>query len=390
MGKRQPSVIVVGSGIIGAAIAWRLAERGAEVTVVEGRAPATGATANSFAWINAQSPETPAYFALRLAAIAEHRVLNDRFGDSASARWVGSLAWDQTRDNLAQQARELSDLGHRAELIGANETARLEPNLVEVPEVALYCPDEAMVEPTVLTRAMVQAAVDAGTRVVTGADVASVKTTADGTRVVGVSTAVGEIAADHVVIAAGTGTAPLLSSAGVALPTANRIGMLIHTEPVDPIVSRVLLSPTVHVRQELDGRLIVGEDFSGTFAQTSAQLDTQVDAKTGDQTARRPDRWSAPLAIAEELLDDLPKVLRLREPPKIGALHFGERPVPGDGHPVIGSVDTLSGLTVAMMHSGITLAPLVGKLVAAEILGDAPQPLLSAFRPSRFQALHRA
>jgi glycine/D-amino acid oxidase-like deaminating enzyme len=66
---------------------------------------------------------------------------------------------------------------------------------------------------------------------------------------------------------------------------------------------------------------------------------------------------------------------------QLAALGLGLRPVPRDGLPVIGEAGP--GLTLAVMHSGITLAPLVGELVAAEI-GGAPQDILSPYRPARF------
>ncbi|MCS5654718.1 MAG: FAD-dependent oxidoreductase, partial [Dehalococcoidia bacterium] len=51
--RKQPSVTVVGAGIVGSAIAYTLARRGAAVTVIDKGQPGGGATSHSFAWINA-------------------------------------------------------------------------------------------------------------------------------------------------------------------------------------------------------------------------------------------------------------------------------------------------------------------------------------------------
>ena len=58
---------------------------------------------------------------------------------------------------------------------------------------------------------------------------------------------------------------------------------------------------------------------------------------------------------------------------------LGVRPVPKDGLPMVGWVD---GVYAATMHSGITLGPLIGQLVAAEVMGT-PQAVLAPFRPDR-------
>jgi glycine/D-amino acid oxidase-like deaminating enzyme len=60
------------------------------------------------------------------------------------------------------------------------------------------------------------------------------------------------------------------------------------------------------------------------------------------------------------------------------------RPVPLDGLPVVGSVPGVQGAFAAVMHSGVTLGPLVGQLLASEILKGVQSSLLTPFRPARF------
>ncbi|MFQ5567527.1 MAG: FAD-dependent oxidoreductase, partial [Paracoccaceae bacterium] len=60
------------------------------------------------------------------------------------------------------------------------------------------------------------------------------------------------------------------------------------------------------------------------------------------------------------------------------------RPTPADGHPIIGPVPGRDGVYVAVMHSGVTLAPGVAELVAGEVLEGAEADLLAPFRPDRF------
>ena len=65
-------------------------------------------------------------------------------------------------------------------------------------------------------------------------------------------------------------------------------------------------------------------------------------------------------------------------------IKIGTRPVPIDGLPVVGNIEGHQGVFVAVMHSGVTLAPLIGQLLASEMLKSLKSPLLETFRPSRF------
>ena len=63
---------------------------------------------------------------------------------------------------------------------------------------------------------------------------------------------------------------------------------------------------------------------------------------------------------------------------------IGWRPLPIDGKPVMGRLKQYSDIYVAVMHSGISLAAIAGKLISQEILDGSSNSLLKDFRPSRF------
>ena len=69
---------------------------------------------------------------------------------------------------------------------------------------------------------------------------------------------------------------------------------------------------------------------------------------------------------------------------KVERVSIGWRPLPRDGRPIIGRPEGLSDIYVAVMHSGVSLAAIVGKLVSEEILSGSTNLLLKDFRPSRF------
>ena len=62
------------------------------------------------------------------------------------------------------------------------------------------------------------------------------------------------------------------------------------------------------------------------------------------------------------------------------------RPTPADGFLVVGRLPGTERVSVAAMHSGITLAPAVGLFLADEILTGAREALLAPYRPERFAA----
>ena len=125
-------IVIAGGGILGANIAYQLAKRGASVTLLEKAKPATGATANSFAWINAnKQPQT--YFNLSRLGIEAWRELHADIGGELPVRWGGSLEWTNTPERAARQAetmRRFQAWGYPVHLIDEQQLRALEPNVV--------------------------------------------------------------------------------------------------------------------------------------------------------------------------------------------------------------------------------------------------------------------
>ena len=89
-------------------------------------------------------------------------------------------------------------------------------------------------------------------------------------------------------------------------------------------------------------------------------------------------------ALASEIISRIQTKLRDIPKLRLAEVKIGIRPVPLDGMPVIGAVPGLMGAYTAIMHSGVTLGPLVGQLLASEILEGYASSLLKLFRPVRF------
>lgn len=118
---KQRKIIIAGAGIIGAAIAYQLARAGASVTVVEKGVPGQGATANSFAWINASRGKKPYhYYLLNRLGIAAWSDLEKQLPGKLLVRWGGSLEWHHDAERAARSWKR-----QEVTRVGATRCARL-------------------------------------------------------------------------------------------------------------------------------------------------------------------------------------------------------------------------------------------------------------------------
>ncbi len=353
----QQHVLVVGAGIIGASIAWHLARAGARVTIVDTAEPGGIATAHSWAWINASWGNPLPYFRLRAQAMADwHRVAADL--PALGVRFPGGLLWDLPEEELETYAASHADWGYAIRLVDRAEAQRIEPSLAAAPELAVFASGEGVVEPVAAARAFLAAAESLGANF-RRAEVTGVLEQAG--RVTGIATKDGMIGADHVVLAAGTATSLLAATIGIEVPLESPPGLLVRTMPVAPCLNGLVMSPALHVRQLADGSLLAGADFGGS--------DPGADAE----------------ATARGVFGDLQSLLKVGAGLAYQGYGIGYRPLPKDGFPIAGP-SRLPGLTLCVTHSGVTLAPALGVMLANEILEGTRDPLLGPYHPSRFGA----
>src|SRR5438876_4041165 len=267
VGAAPKRIAIAGGGIIGANLAYRLARRGAEVTLLERARPASGATANSFAWINATYSKQPfAYFHLNRLGIEAWQQLDRELPGELPLRWGGSVEWYGDETNAKRFREEIQHhqtWGYPAHLIDEAALRALEPH-VEPGRVAAsaHAEIEGSVDPVGVTEALIKRAERAGARVTYPADVTGVDER-DG-RLRAVRTTVGDVPADVLIVACGTDTPRVAAMAGVRVPLKDSPGILVHTTPQPRVVERVVLSPIAHMKQKPDGRIVTGSGFGGT------------------------------------------------------------------------------------------------------------------------------
>jgi glycine/D-amino acid oxidase-like deaminating enzyme len=354
--------IVIGAGVVGVAVAAGLARRGARVTVLEAGRPGAGTSGTTFAWVNAANKEPASYFALNVAGMRAHR---DLAGDHAPWYFpTGNLeraTTDEHRAALAAKLDRLAASGYAARRLTAAKARELEPDLAHTGGADhAFFPDEAYVLPVPLLARLLAEARDRGATVRTRTEVTEVDggtvRTADGTR----------YDADVVVSCAGRWTTRVAAMAGADVPMIDpdlagspAVAYLATTAPVPVRLSGVLHTSRLHVRPDGGGRLMLHAlDLDGL----------------ADPAAPAP-------GVAAEFVRRLPEVLAGADEVPVEAVRIGQRAIPGDGRTVAGFTDPR--FYVVATHSGITLAPLLGDLVAGEVFGTR-SAMLTDFRPERF------
>ncbi|MEU6196303.1 FAD-dependent oxidoreductase [Streptomyces sp. NPDC047061] len=331
------AVIVVGAGILGASVAYHLACRDVPVALVErGPGPAAGVTRDSFAWIGGTSGgDWPGGAEdLRPAVLADWRRL-EREVPGVAVRRTGSLTWP------VPDGSEEGRLSEGRHLVGRAAIRALEPYFRTPPDAAVHTPSDAGVDPVAVTAALVGAARARGALVEYEA-AGAVLRTASG-RVTGVDTTAGFRPASAVVLAAGTGVVELAAPLGIALPVTGSPARLLRLAAPPGLVRSVVAGPDFEVREVSAGRLLL------------------THTKADDETA---------VAGLREAFEGEFRVLGSR---------VGVRPMPEAG-PLIGPLTADGSAYLAVTHSAVTLAPTVGRLVAAELATGQAAPELDRVR----------
>jgi glycine/D-amino acid oxidase-like deaminating enzyme len=358
------NILIIGAGIIGTSLAYHLAKRGAQVTIIDAQHPAVGATGKSFGWLNATFSKRPrSYFDFSMLGIAGWHRLEQELNGGLKVQWGGSVAWfppGPDADQLRRDVLHHRQWGYAVRLIDEAELRQLMPHVAPgAIGVACHSEPEGAVDAIHVVTVLLDKARQDGADVRYPCEVTAFDLAAG--RVRAVQTTEGRIETDIVVLACGVNTPGLAQLTGVKVPLKDAPGVLVHLTPQPPLLDRIVQAPGVHFKQRLDGRIVMG----GQIVAGAGTAETH--AADSGEIFRQAVRFLPGLAGAA-----------------IEQVTLGFRVMPADEYPIIGFAEQCPNLYVTATHSGVTLAPVIGELAAFEILDGIPQPLLGPYRPSRF------
>ncbi len=377
LARTAPHVVVIGAGIVGSSIAWHLARRGAKVTVIEREAPACGTSGKSFAWINAHYSKQPlAYHQLTVRSLFAYRDLQRHL--PLAIHWGGGLEWLNDADaseKLEQQVLRHQRAGIAARMLSPEEVRILEPNLVQAGlTTAAYSEPDGGIDAADACRVFIDAAQSLGAKVFYPREVLDIHMGSGALHKV--ETDAGTITADKVVIACGPQTNRVAKFVGADVPMIDAPGVIATTRPMPHLLNTVVWAPGAHMQQRDNGRIVIGEQ--GGPPDTTEHLQ-----RLGPRPQDFPNE-AIRIAHGERLRAAAVKFLPQLQDAQFERITIGWRPMPKDRHPVIGRVENAPDAYLAVTHSGVSLAPILGRIAALEILDDVDVEMASSFRLSRF------
>jgi glycine oxidase len=366
-------IVVIGAGIVGCAIAYELARRGASVQIVDDRPAGMGATQASAGvlapYIEAREEGPLLELTARSLDLFEQFVarVTSASGIPIMYRRTGTLdvAMDEeTMGRFRAVSGALAARGVAAELFDARAARTEEPHLNRDVLGGLLIPSHGFVAAAELTRALAAAARRHGAQLIERGRVARISSSHGDLVVV---TDRGSLIGNGVVVAAGSWSGQIeIEGVAARVPVRPVRGQLLQLAWNGPLLGRVIWSERCYLVPWEDGTLLVGATVE----------EVGFDERTTTVGVR-------------DLIDAACELVPQARTAAFVAAKAGLRPASADELPVIGPSSVLPNVMYATGHyrNGVLLAPLTAELVAGAMLENRFDPLLAATSPQRFGVL---
>ena len=365
----KDKIIIIGAGIVGSSIAYHLTKMGAEVVVIERDRPAAHASGKNFGWLHASYPTKPYNFHHLLGmSLLTYKKLETEIG--IDIHWGGSFEWHASKESqkfLTQEIEVQQGYGVPIQMISGEQANELEPN-VQFDKAArmAFSQSDGAVDANDVVNKFLEKTINLGGKVLYPVTYENV-IVREG-KIDAVMTSIGEIKTDRVVFACGIDTDELLN---IDVLKTSEPEIILRTKPMKKIIDRVLVMPSFHIHQQHDGTVIIGEQKGAPTSHLNLLTMKPESFPNEEFEIQHGQRI---LTIAQQFIPQL-KTVKLEE------VVIGWIPSTHNGGPVVGHLKNIPGTYLATTNSGVTLAPIIGELVAMELLDGIETNLLADFRP---------
>ncbi|MBU0465809.1 MAG: FAD-binding oxidoreductase [Proteobacteria bacterium] len=357
---KNVEVLVIGAGVRGLSIAYSLAKAGVDVMVIEKRFVAAGASGLNMGLVNISGKAPEHYTLLSLMSANMYPNFIEELGADIEYERNGSFPgiaknpedWERL-NQVVTERNQVADINMR--MMDINEMRELEPDFSPQLLGGAYCPVDGGVNALKLTRALARAGLEKGVSIKSKCEVLDIRVSSN--RIESVVTSLGNIGTHVVVNAAGIHVPAIAKMIGVEVPIFPERGQLIITEALPKFLSRAVES----YKQFADGQVLIG------YANERVGENTWV---TTEMISR----------FAKEVIQVFPILKQAKAIRCAAAL----RPMTPDRLPIFEKVADISDFYIAVGHSGITLAPLTGKVFSDLIITGQTDIPITEFGMERF------
>jgi sarcosine oxidase subunit beta len=381
-------VAVIGGGVIGASIAYRLARAGKKVILCERYDFAAGATGSCDQCVFLQSKNPGIHLKLALDSSEIFQDLSKELDyDIEYFRHGGMVTIENEMEMevMTDFVKKQSETGLDVEIISRDKAAKRQKGLSRHLLGCTYSPMDGHVNPFRLTIGFIQAARKYGARTLIDAGVSGFLR--EGGRIKGIKTSKGDIEADITVLAAGAWSPLLAEKLGLTIPIKPRRGQIVITEPVAPYVTGNFLSGQ-YIVAKYHPEILAGSESLAVRLGVGLSL-TQT-RRGGILIGATREFAGYDLRNTREAIREILKNAG-RLVPGLGDLHVirvmaGLRPYTPDGLPLVGFVKGMDGLFLAAGHEGdgIALSAITGIIACGLIRDGRAYTDVSALDPNRF------
>lgn len=363
--------VVIGGGVIGTSVAYRLSEQGRRTILVEKGSMASGASGACDKAVFLQSKKPGFHMELAKASMNIYEQLEEELGVPFEFKKSGGMIVieNESQHEVMQQfVRHQQAAGIDVRLLDGDEARNIQAFLSPHVIGATWSKEDAEVNPLLLTYAFKTAAMRLGAEIRTGTEVIGINSR--GGKVSEVITNKGNIATNIVVNAAGAHAPRIGNMAGIPIPISPRRGIILISEKTKRFIQgNVLCAQYMTSKHQANSSssesysigLSLGQTHSGNLLIGGSREFIGFNREATPHLLQ---------AIANHACRIVPALKDIR----IIRTMVGFRPFTPDGLPIIGETPQLKGFFIAAGHEGdgIALSPITGKLAANLIEGSGP------------------